>query len=79
MLTYFGLREYRHVPAARRAMADLAAQSEATFLAQWVGNHYVMENYNSVTGGGCDSGDAVPFYHWGALNALLPLMEAGLV
>ena len=55
------------------------AQSEATFLAQWLPNHYVMENYNSLTGGGCDSGDAVPFYHWGALNALVPLLQAGLV
>ena len=38
-----------------------------------------MENYNSVAGQGCDSGDAVPFYHWGALDALVPLMQAGLV
>ena len=78
-LTYLGLQQYSHLPAAQQAMGDLAAQSEATFLAQWLPHHYVMENYNSVTGGGCDSGDAVPFYHWGALNALVPLMEAGLV
>jgi hypothetical protein len=61
MLTYLGLLEYANVPSARQAMVDLAAQSEATFLAQWLENHYVMENYNSETGGGCDSGDAVPF------------------
>ena len=28
---------------------------------------------------GCDVGNASPFYHWGALNALVPLMEAALV
>ena len=78
-LTYLGLREYQHLPSARQAMRDLAAQSEATFLSQWVDSHYVMENYNSFTGAGCDSGDAVPFYHWGALNALTGLMEAKLV
>ena len=79
LLVYFGLKEYLHLPIARQAMADLAAQSEATFLAEWVGKHRVMENYNSFTGDGCDSGDAVPFYHWGALNALVGLMEMQLV
>ena len=57
LLTYLGLREYQHLPSARQAMADLSAQSEATFLAQWIENHHVMENYNSFTGGGCDSGE----------------------
>ena len=57
---YLGLREYQHLPAARKAMTDLARQSEATFLGQWVEHHRVMENYNSFTGDGCDSGDAVP-------------------
>ena len=79
LLVYLGLKEYQHLPAARRAMLDLSAQSESTFLAQWVDNHHVMENYNSFTGEGCDSGDAVPFYHWGALNALVRLIEMQLV
>ena len=49
-------REYAsEVPAAKAAMADLAAQSEATFLVEWVPNHRVMENFNSVTGEGCDA------------------------
>ena len=78
-LVYLGLANYAHLPAAKQAMADLAAQSEATFLGEWVANHRVMENYNSNTGQGCDSGDAVPFYHWGALNALVPLLHSGLV
>jgi hypothetical protein len=63
----------------KEAMAVLAAQSEQTFLVEWLPNHRVMENYNARTGSGCDSGDAVPFYHWGALNALVQLMEKKLV
>jgi hypothetical protein len=77
MLVYLGLREYQHLPTVRRAMADLARQSEATFLVEWIPNHRVMENFNSVNGKGCDVTNAIPFYHWGALLALVALMEAG--
>ena len=28
-----------------------------------VQNHRVMENYNSVSGVGCDVHNAIPFYH----------------
>ena len=66
---------YTHT-RTQTAMADLARQSEATFLVEWVANHRVMENFNSNTGAGCDVRNAIPFYHWGALNALIPLMEA---
>lgn len=78
-LIYLGLSEYDALPAAKQAMQDLARQSEATFLIEWNGHHRVMENYNSVTGEGCDVGNAIPFYHWGALTALIALMDAGLV
>ncbi len=60
-------------------MAALATQSENTFLVEWRANHRVMENFNSNTGVGCDVGNAIPFYHWGALNALIPLMQSGRV
>ena len=39
----------------------------------------VMENFNSVNGQGCDVHNAIPFYHWGALNALIPLLQTGKV
>lgn len=78
-LVYLGLKEYAHLPAVRAAMATLAAQSEATFLVEWLANGRVMENFNSVTGAGCDVGNAIPFYHWGALMALIPLDEAGML
>ena len=60
-------------------MADLAAQSEATFLVEWVANRRVMENFNSVTGVGCDVSNAIPFYHWGSCTALVALTEAGVL
>lgn len=75
LLIYIGLGEYAHIPEVKSVMSDLATQSESTFLLEWTENHRVMENYNSQSGLGCDSGDAVPFYHWGALNALVQLME----
>ena len=75
-LVYFGLCKYSHLNSTAAARAALAAQSEATFLVEWVPNRRVMENYNSQTGVGCDVGNAIPFYHWGALNALVPLIEA---
>jgi len=79
LLVYFGLLEYPHLAEVASARRALSAQSEATFLPEWVKHHRVMENYNSVSGEGCDVGSAIPFYHWGALMAFLPLKEAGLL
>ena len=79
MLVYLGLQKYEHLPAVQTVMRDLARQSEATFLVEWVANHRVMENYNSETGEGCDVNNAIPMYHWGALNALVALMDADIV
>jgi hypothetical protein len=76
MLVFFGLQHYAHLPAAAAARKALAAQSEAAFLVEWTKSHRVMENYNSQSGVGCDVGNAIPFYHWGALNALIPLIES---
>lgn len=39
----------------------------------------VMENYNSVSGVGCDVNNAIPFYHWGALMGLIPLIDSGMI
>ena len=78
-LVYQGLANYNHLPEVRAAMGAMAAQSEATFLVEWVTNHRVMENYNSVSGVGCDVNNAIPFYHWGALMALIPLVDADAV
>lgn len=74
-LVYLGLKQYPDLESVAQARKALASQSEATFLVEWLGNHRVMENFNSVSGVGCDVGNAIPFYHWGALNALIPLLE----
>ena len=71
-LVYLGLQQYAHLESVRQAKVSLMKQSQAVFLKEWVGNRRVMENYNSNTGEGCDVGNANPFYHWGALMALIP-------
>jgi hypothetical protein len=79
LLVYLGLRRYEHLPSVKQTMADLAAQSESTFLVEWLSEHRVMENFNSQTGSGCDVHNAIPFYHWGSCTALVSLMHAGAV
>eukprot|EP01050_Picozoa_sp_SAG11_P022450 SAG11_NODE_4252_length_1985_cov_1.644751_2_plen_190_part_00 len=69
MLVYLGLKEYSHLESVRSSMAMLGRQSEATFLVEWVGNHRVMENFNSVTGEGCDVHNAIPFCEIGSAPA----------
>ena len=73
-----GLKKYAAAsPLAARAAASLAAQSRNTFLVEWMENHHVMENYGALDGTGCaSSSDANPFYHWGALTALVALEDA---
>jgi glycogen debranching enzyme len=73
MLVYMGLEAY-DLPEARR---DLAEKSAYALLKEWREHRHIHENYNSMTGEGCSSPDSNPFYHWGALLALIPLMEAG--
>eukprot|EP00755_Sulcionema_specki_P000981 Sspe_Gene.25808::Locus_10470_Transcript_1_1_Confidence_1.000_Length_2535::g.25808::m.25808 len=78
-LVYQSLSQYLHIPAVAEARRVLAVQSRTTFLDEWVANRRVMENYNSLSGEGCDVRNACPFYHWGALAALVPLLEKNLV
>ena len=74
---YLGLQQYSHLPSVNEAMVVLANQSRSTFLTEWSSNHRVMENSNSETGQGCDVRNAQPFYHWGALTALLVELQFG--
>ena len=77
-LVALGLREYAATSTvAARALAALAQQSRATFLVEWLENHHVMENYSCNDGSGCKTtANANPFYHWGALTALVAIEEA---
>jgi putative isomerase len=65
------------VPRAADAVRALAAQGNNTFLGQWLKNRHVMENYNAIDGTGCETAkNANPFYHWGALTALVAVEVA---
>lgn len=58
---------------------DLAQKSARLFMKEWTEHRHVHENYSSVTGEGCDSGNSDKFYHWGALLCVIALADAGYV
>ncbi|MBR0463130.1 MAG: hypothetical protein IJJ23_01930 [Clostridia bacterium] len=58
---------------------DLAAKSKTIFMKEWTELHHVHENYNAITGEGCDAKNSDKFYHWGALLPLIALAENGYV
>ncbi len=72
-IVYWGLLEY-NLPEARKRLADASAH---LFLKEWREHKHVHENYNSITGEGCDARSSNRFYHWGALLALIALDQAG--
>jgi glycogen debranching enzyme len=74
-LVYIGLQNYDHLPTAHAARQLLCSQAASLLLGDWLDSGHVQENYNSVSGQGCDVGNADPFYHWGALNAFINILE----
>jgi len=73
-LTYLGLCNY-DLPEARKMLAD---KSLKMFVQEWNRRHYVAENYSAITG--TADGPRIksnPFYTWGALMGVIPLIEAG--
>ncbi|MBQ8954532.1 MAG: hypothetical protein IJ048_10480 [Clostridia bacterium] len=56
---------------------DLAEKSETLFMKEWTELHHVHENYNSITGEGCDARNSDKFYHWGALLPLIAIAQKG--
>lgn len=58
---------------------DLAEKSTTIFMKEWNEHRHVHENYNSITGEGCDVDNSDKFYHWGALLSGVALAEAGFV
>lgn len=58
---------------------DLAEKSTKIFMKEWTEHRHVHENYNSMTGEGCDVGNSDKFYHWGALLCVIGLAEAGFI
>lgn len=57
------------------ARKDLAEKSAHIFLKEWEEHRHVHENYNGITGEGCDAHNSDKFYHWGALLAAVSMME----
>lgn len=59
------------------ACADLAEKSRRLLMNEWVEHGHIHENYNAETGSGCDVQNSDKFYHWGALLAVVALIETG--
>ncbi len=60
-------------PEARTALAEKSAD---LLLKEWRLHGHVHENYDSTTGMGCGVHNSDKFYHWGALLALIGVLES---
>jgi len=58
---------------------DLTEKSIHLFMKEWTEHRHIHENYNSITGEGCDVRNSDKFYHWGALLAVIALAESGIM
>lgn len=76
-LVYLCLQQYPHVSEARDAAAGLVKQQLDLMLSVWRSRHHVCENYPSYRNetAGCTGNQ---LYMWGALPALMAMMEAGI-
>ena len=70
-LTYLGLKNYDFPEVTR----EFAHKSLSLLMTEWRENGYVCENYHADTGAGADRANSDRYYHWGALLALIYLME----
>jgi hypothetical protein len=79
-LTFWSLQNYDHVAAVRTARKSLAKQMGGLMMSQWHEHRHICENYNPHRTADTSHGDCsgTKFYHWGALNGVIGLMEDGL-
>ena len=77
-LVYWGLQRYDHVEEARTARIALVERSRELLVGPWRRFGHVHENYDPITGRGCNVQDSDPFYHWGALLAFVSHLERHL-
>ena len=75
-LTHWALERYEHVPAIARARRQLSDQMGALMMDQWTRNRHVCENFDPRANASDCTGTS--FYHWGALNGLIALVDAGV-
>lgn len=73
-LVYLAFEQHR----LTRECSDLAGKSVDIFLPEWLAHRHVHENYNAITGEGCDAHNSDKFYHWGALLAAIALRNRGI-
>lgn len=74
-LTYMALMHH-DLPDVRR---DLAQKSVDIMMPEWTEHRHIHENYNGDTGAGCDARNSDKFYHWGALLAVVAMLEKGQI
>lgn len=72
LLVYFALKERESCAGAAR---DLAEKSKNLMMKEWTRCGHIHENYNAVTGEGCDVGNSDKFYSWGGLLGCIYLYE----
>ena len=76
-LVWLGLQRYADVPVAVASRRTLASMASRAFMRQLDLFGQVNENLDGLLGLGSDSSRADSYYHWGALNAFLSLVERG--
>lgn len=77
-LVWAGLQRYAHaVPTVAERKGDLVEMATQVFLKQHELFGQVNENLDGTTGLGSDSVRADSYYHWGALNGFIGLVEEG--
>jgi len=80
LLVYLSLADGKYVdqPDVAHARKRLCQQAMNTLLPEFRKLRHVHENYNATTAQGGDVSSSNPLYHWGALNAFISFLEAGL-
>ena len=68
-LTYLAFEQQ----GLKEACRVLAEKSIRIFEPEWKKHRHVHENYNAITGEGCDVPNSDKFYHWGALLTAVAL------
>ncbi|MDP4088985.1 MAG: trehalase family glycosidase [Bacillota bacterium] len=54
---------------------EFSKKSVQLFLKEWTEKNHIHENYNSITGEGCDVANADPVYTWGGLLGYIAMEE----
>jgi len=70
-LVYLGLRRYKF----HNAQKDLAQKSQELVYKEWLEKGHLHENYNAISGEGCDVKNSDPFLNWGGLLVMISLIE----